>query len=104
MAFAMKYTITPAHLTKPSKRRSGQAVDPTARFVVAHDTGTVNSTARNNVTHYENTRNEISASAHLFVDDREILECIPALTASPEKAWHVRYNVARDNELYGCNA
>jgi len=104
MAFTMKYMVSPAYLTKPSKRRSGQPMNPGVRFIVAHDTGNVNSTARNNVNYYENSRNEKAASAHLFVDDREILECIPALTGAPEKAWHVRNDVAQDNELYGFNA
>lgn len=34
----------------------------------------------------------MSASAHIFVDDRDIIECIPALSMAPEKAWHVRYD------------
>ena len=29
---------------------------------------------------------------------------MPALTASPEKAWHVLYDRREDNILYGCNA
>jgi hypothetical protein len=53
------------------------------RFVVAHDNGNPGSTAAGNVKYYENSRNEKSASAHLFVDDQEILECIPALTGPP---------------------
>lgn len=74
------------------------------KFLVAHDTGNPGSTARQNVRYYTNSCHEMSASAHLFVDDREIIECIPALTATPEKAWHVLYGVAKDNELYGANA
>jgi hypothetical protein len=75
------------------------------KFVVAHDTGNPNSTARGNVSYYERTCNDEKASAHIFVDDREILECIPALTTvSPEKAWHVLYNVCPDDHLFGCNA
>ncbi len=74
------------------------------RFIVAHDTGNPDSTAAQNVRYYTNSCNDMSASAHLFVDDKEILECVPALTAAPEKAWHVLYNVPKDNELYGVNA
>lgn len=103
-AFLPRYIVTPSYLTKPSRRRSGRAVTPGVRFLVAHDTGNPASTARANVRYYENSRNEMSASAHLFVDDREILECIPALTAPPEKAWHVLYGAPTDNALFGCDA
>jgi len=100
----MKYSVTARYLTKPSKRRSGLIMSPGVRFIVAHDTGNPNSTAANNVSYYENSRDQQSASAHIFVDDHEIIECIPALTAPPEKAWHVLYNVPTDNQLYGYNA
>lgn len=100
----MKYSVTARYLTKPSKRRSGLVMSPGVRFIVAHDTGNPNSTAANNVSYYENSRDQQSASAHIFVDDHEIIECIPALTAPPEKAWHVLYNVPTDNQLYGYNA
>lgn len=103
MEFQPKYIITPRYLTKPSKRRSGQLIKK-VRFVVAHDTGNPGSTAANNVKYYENSRNEMSASAHIFVDDKEILECIPALTAPEEKAWHVIHNVTTDDKLYGVDA
>jgi N-acetylmuramoyl-L-alanine amidase len=104
MNFLQKYQITAKYLTAPSKRRSGRPIDGNIKFLVAHDTGNPGSTAANNVRYYENSRNDISASAHLFVDDKEILECIPALTAPPEKAWHVLYNVTRDNQLFGADA
>jgi N-acetylmuramoyl-L-alanine amidase len=77
---------------------------PHVKFIVAHDTGNPGSTARGNVRYYERSNNEMSASAHIFVDDKEVIECIPALTATPEKAWHVLYNVETDNKLYGFNA
>lgn len=102
--FKQKYIITPRYLSKPSKRRSGYAMTPGPRFIVAHDTGNPDSTAAQNVSYYENSRDKESASAHLFVDHREIIECIPALTAPPEKAWHVLYNLPTDNQLYGHNA
>ena len=105
MPFTMKYQITPRYLTKPSKRRSGQLMSPGVRFLVAHDTGNPGSTASANVRYYERSRDEMSASAHLFADDREIIECIPAIeTATPEKAWHVLYNVPTDNQLFGHDA
>jgi N-acetylmuramoyl-L-alanine amidase CwlA len=60
--------------------------------------------ATGNVSYYERSRDEESASAHIFVDDKQIIECIPALTAPPEKAWHVQYRVDTDNRMYGYNA
>ncbi len=104
MDFQMRYHVTPRYLTKPSKRRSGLPISPAVRFLVAHDTGNPRSTASNNVAYYERSRDERSASAHIFVDDREILECIPALTGEPEKAWHVRYSVPTDDQLFGADA
>jgi len=105
MAFKDKYTITPAYLTTPSKRRSGFLMSPGVKFIVAHDTGNPKSTARGNRNYYENSRDKESASAHIFVDDKEIIECIPALTSNkPEKAWHVLYGVTTDNQLFGYNA
>lgn len=102
--FRQKYVITPRYLTVPSKRRSGRAMTPGVRFIVAHDTGNPDSTATGNVSYYENSCNEQSASAHIFVDDRQIIECIPALTGPPEKAWHVLYNVPTDDRMFGHDA
>ncbi|WP_379971063.1 SH3 domain-containing protein [Ectobacillus sp. sgz5001026] len=103
MGFSMKYDVIPQYLTSPSLRRSGLLIQKVV-FIVAHDTGNTNSTAAENVSYYESSRNEISASAHLFVDDKQIIECIPALTNAPEKAWHVRYEVTGDNERFGVDA
>jgi N-acetylmuramoyl-L-alanine amidase CwlA len=102
--FLMRYAITPRYLTGPSKRRPRRPLDPGVRFVVVHDTGNPGSTADQNVRYYERSRNEMSASAHLFVDDRQILECIPALTGPPEKAWHVLYKLPTDDRLFGFDA
>jgi N-acetylmuramoyl-L-alanine amidase len=104
MAFKQKYQITSRYLPSPSARRSGIPMSPGVRFIVAHDTGNPNSTATGNVRYYTNSANEASASAHLFVDDKEIIECIPVLTGNPEKAWHVLYNVPTDNQMFGHNA
>lgn len=97
-----KYPITKFHLTAPSKRRSGILM-PEVRGIVAHDTGNPGSTAWQNVRYYENSRDTMSASAHLFVDDRDIIECIPILSRAPEKAWHVLYRLQMDNqrEVFG---
>lgn len=104
MAFRQTYPIRAAWLPAPSRRRPGAALTPGVRFIVAHDTGNPRSTADQNVRYYSRTANEQSASAHLFVDDSEIVECIPALTSEPEKAWHVRYAVAADDQLFGHDA
>jgi N-acetylmuramoyl-L-alanine amidase len=74
------------------------------KFMVAHDTGNPGSTAAGNVTYFENSRNDMSASAHTFIDDKQIIECIPLLTGSPEKAWHVVYSAPEDNRRYGADA
>ncbi|KAA9007401.1 N-acetylmuramoyl-L-alanine amidase [Paenibacillus spiritus] len=103
MSFTMKYEIIPKYLTCGTKRRSGIKI-PSVKFLVAHDTGNPNSSALGNINYYENSKNDESASAHIFLDDKAIYECIPALTGTPEKAWHVLYNKTKDNELFGCNA
>lgn len=100
----MKFQVIPDFLPALTKRRPGVSVSPSVRFIVAHDTGNPQATARANVRFYQRTSNELFASAHIFVDDRDIIECIPALMAAPEKAWHVRANVPMDNQLFGVNA
>ncbi len=103
VAFVMKYEIIPRYLTGPSQRRPKTAL-ARCRFMVAHDTGNPGSTAAANVSYFENTRNEMSSSAHLFVDDKQIIECIPFLTGPAEIAYHVVYNVTTDNARYGDDA
>lgn len=103
MSFKMKYTVETQYLTKDTKRRSGILM-PHVGFIVAHDTGNDGSTAAGNVGYYENSNNEISASAHTFIDHKRIIECIPATTGKPEKAWHVIYNVETDNAQFGDDA
>jgi N-acetylmuramoyl-L-alanine amidase len=99
----MKFEIIPKYLTKNTKRRSGIPMKE-VKFSVAHDTGNDGSTAMQNISYYENTNNQMSASAQIFVDHTGIYECIPLLTAPPEKAWHVLYNKTKDNELFGDDA
>ena len=105
--FTEKFIIIPRYIPAPSRRRPGTPL-PKVRFLVAHDTGNPGSTAANNVQFYINTCQTVepakTASAHLFVDDKEILECVPALTGPAEKAFHVLKKVTKDNELYGINA
>jgi|WetSurMetagenome_2_1015567.scaffolds.fasta_scaffold69867_2 N-acetylmuramoyl-L-alanine amidase len=105
MEFIKKYEIVPRYLSVGSKRRSGKLITPAVKFIVAHDTGNPTSTAKNNTDYFKRSENEMEASAHLFVDDKEILECVPALTVDkPEKAWHVLYGLDSDNKMFGCNA
>lgn len=85
-------------------RRSGQKLTSGKPvFAVAHDTGNPNTTAQDNVNYYKNSYNidwSIVASAHIFVDDKECIVCIPVT----EKAWHVIYNTPIDNNWYGIDA
>lgn len=105
--FNEKFIVIARYLPVPSRRRAGIPIQK-VRFLVAHDTGNPGSTAANNIQFYINTAKTVepakTASAHLFVDDKEILECVPALTAPAEKAFHVLKKVTKDNELYGINA
>ncbi|WP_201319125.1 N-acetylmuramoyl-L-alanine amidase family protein [Paenibacillus sp. EPM92] len=103
MTFKQKYEITPRYLTGPSQRRP-KAPLARCRFMVAHDTGNPGSTAAGNVSYYERTHADMEQSAHLFVDDKQIIECVPFLTGPAEKAWHVVYNVTTDNVRYGVDA
>lgn len=102
MSFKMKYEITKDYLTKKSMKRPGNVINPT--FTVAHDTGNPGSTAKGNVSYYKRVENQDYASAHLFVDDKDIIECIPALTGAPERAYQVIYDVTTDNKMFGDDA
>lgn len=99
MSFKMKYPIKEDLLPKGTKRRGGTR-NLGVKFVVDHDTGNPNSTAQGNVNYYRNSANTMSASAQVFIDDKEIIVCIPLY----EKAWHVLYNITLDNRLYGDDA
>lgn len=85
-------------------RRTGRKLDSgTPKFAVIHDTGNPNSTAQGNVNYYKDSYNVdwiATASAHIFVDDKECIVCIPL----DEKAWHVLYDVTLDNLWYGDDA
>jgi N-acetylmuramoyl-L-alanine amidase len=107
---AKEFDIQPSYLPLGTRRRgfalAAPGPDPRrARFLVAHDTGNPGSTAAGNIRFYTSTYLTLKpSSAHLFVDDQHILECVPALTGPPEKAWHVLYDRQEDNILYGCNS
>lgn len=92
----MVYEITRDYI-KNGKARSGQNISK-VRFIVSHDIGNGGSTARNNRNYFNN--HQPSASAHTFIDDKEILEIVPLW----EKAWHVQYNKPIDNQMFGDDA
>lgn len=109
MSFKMKYGIKNDLLPLvKTGRRQGSKLGK-VKFVVAHDvgndgldkiTGKKNgTTAKSNINFYKNTPS-VQASAHVFIDDQEILVCVPL----NEKAWHVIYNKPKDNELFGSDA
>ena len=88
--------IVQDYISKPSLRRSGELLFG-VKWIVAHDTGNENSTAQQNVDWYKRTANDEEASAHAFVDDQGVIECIP----QTEKAWHVRHLRPEDNAMFG---
>ncbi|OKP91831.1 N-acetylmuramoyl-L-alanine amidase [Paenibacillus helianthi] len=101
-----KYQIERHYIDKRQNVRPGtRLVSGTPGFLVAHDTGNPGATADNHFDYFQTLVNR-SASAHVFVDDKKILEIIPTGTGSDpaEKAWHVLYNVTTDNRLYGDDA
>lgn len=114
MTFKMKHLITKDYLPLvKSGRRQGIKM-PKVHFIVAHDVGNdgvdsnkdgvkEGTAARNNVSYYKSTKATL-ASAHTFIDDKDIIECIPLTTGTPEKAWHVLYNRTLDNKLFGDDA
>ena len=93
MKIEQKY-LPPNTLRRPSIKLLG------VKFIVAHDTGNDGSTALQNVNYYINSAREMEASAHAFVDDKGVIECIPL----DEKAYHVRRVVTKDNEVYGADS
>ncbi|MEC2266516.1 LysM peptidoglycan-binding domain-containing protein [Bacillus subtilis] len=101
MSFKMKYDIISDLLPTGTKRRPGGKIN--VKFLVAHDTGNPGSTAKGNINYYRNSPT-IAASAQIFVDDECIRECIPAVLGTPERAYHVIYNVTTDNRMFGADA
>lgn len=91
-----KYVINRRYINK-GNARSGAKI-PKVLFLVAHDIGNGGSTADENQRYFNN--HQPSASAHTFIDDKEILEIVPL----DEKAWHVRYNTTTDNVKFGDDA
>lgn len=93
MNITQKY-LPPNTLRRPSIPILG------VKFIVCHDTDNDGSTALQNVDYYIRSANETEASAHAFVDDKGVIECIPL----NEKAYHVRRVVSKDNEMFSADA
>lgn len=91
--------ITEKLIPSNTKRRSGQKLLGVS-FLVSHDVGNPGTTAQGNANYFINSANEMEASAHYFVDDKNIICVIP----EGEKSWHVRYVSPKDNEIYGKDA
>lgn len=91
-----RYDITKDYIDFGDSRSGEELKD--VEYIVSHDTGNPGSTAYNNWNYFD--RVQPLASAHTFIDDKNILEIIPL----DEKAWHVRYNTAKDNTLFGEDA
>lgn len=98
-----KYQIKRRYISpRPNVRPAIRLKTGAPAFFVAHDTGNPGASAENHF-NYFNTQTAVSASAHVFIDDKDIIEIIPTGTGSDpaEKAWHVLYNVTTDNERFG---
>lgn len=101
-----KYNIERRYIDKRQNVRPGlRLVSGKPGFFVAHDTGNPGATADNHFEYFQKLTGR-SASAQVFIDDKQILEIIPTGTGSDkaEKAWHVLYNVTTDNERFGDDA
>jgi N-acetyl-anhydromuramyl-L-alanine amidase AmpD len=108
----MKYPIKNQYIDNPLNRPKTKR--PETLFLVAHDTGNMNATAQNHFRylnrsyhtkagkHYEQGSDASFrvASAHAFIDDRDIVVTVPL----DEKAWHVLYDVTTDNKMFGDDA
>lgn len=90
---------TVKHIPTNTKRRPGIKLSG-VKIIVTHDTHNINTTALQNVDYFIRSANEVEASAHIFVDDINIIECIPL----DEVAYHVRGIAPQDNILFGVNA
>ena len=91
--------IIQKYIPTGTKRRPG-IKNKGIKFIVAHDTGNLNSTAEQNVNYFIKSANDMEASAHTFIDDISIIECIP----DNEVAYHVRGLVPIDNNKFGCDS
>ncbi|WP_252891413.1 peptidoglycan recognition protein family protein [Thermoclostridium stercorarium] len=68
--------------TTPYNRRPGYSMTP--EYITIHSTGNPTSTARNERAWLTNPNNNVTASWHIVVDEKEAIEAIPL----NEVAWH----------------
>lgn len=97
----VRYDLLPIGTRRCGERLHTKNGKPS--FAVMHDTGNPNTTAQDNVNYYKNSYNidwSMVASAHIFVDDKEAIICIPVT----EVAWHVLLNTTIDNQWYHADA
>ncbi len=78
----MIYTIDHIAKSTPNNRRPGRPMQP--QYITIHNTGNEKSTAQNERAWLTNPSNNITASWHIVVDEREAIEAIPL----NEIAWH----------------
>ncbi|WP_127506996.1 peptidoglycan recognition protein family protein [Paenibacillus humicus] len=100
------YPIERRYVAVRSNTRPGtRLITGCPAFLVAHDTGNPGAGADAHFRYFDTLRDR-TASAHVFIDDKRILEIIPAGTGdqAAEKAWHVIRNVTTDNERFGYDA
>ncbi|AHM56425.1 N-acetylmuramoyl-L-alanine amidase XlyA [Peptoclostridium acidaminophilum DSM 3953] len=69
----MNYIID--HIPKSKSKRPGTKMSPL--YITIHNTGNPKSTARNERNYLTNPNNTGSASFHIVVDEKEIIEAIP---------------------------
>ncbi|MGX9966396.1 N-acetylmuramoyl-L-alanine amidase [Roseomonas sp. F4] len=103
------YPVVPYLVPLGSRRRPGAKIQKVV-FLVAHDTGNPGASARAHARWYQNDPNpprDMVSSAHLFVDDRDVIETVPSglvAGSAAEIAYHVFYNVPTDNQMFGHDA
>lgn len=72
------------HIPKGTANNRRPALLMAATSITIHNTGNPTSTARNERSWLTNPTNTRTASYHLVVDEREVIECLPL----NENAWH----------------
>ncbi|RJE88638.1 N-acetylmuramoyl-L-alanine amidase [Paenibacillus sp. 1011MAR3C5] len=76
------YKIDHIKMTTPCNRRPGTYMQP--EYITIHNTGNPKSTAANERSWLTNPSNNVTASYHIVIDERETIECLPL----NEVGWH----------------
>ncbi|WP_238192046.1 N-acetylmuramoyl-L-alanine amidase family protein [Paenibacillus sp. L3-i20] len=81
------------HIPKstPHNRRPGLLIED--QWITVHNTANPSSTARNERHWLTSERNDVTASFHIVIDDKEAIECIPL----NEVAWHAGDGSGKDS-------